>query len=39
MTPETRKTWLWTGVTLAGVIIILVILWAAGVGEKGPEPM
>jgi hypothetical protein len=39
MTPENMKTMLWTGVTLAGVVIILAILWVAGVGEKAPATM
>ena len=39
MTPETKKTWLWTAVTMAGVVVILVILWASGVAEKAPETM
>jgi hypothetical protein len=39
MTPENKKSMLWTGVALAAVVIVLAILWAAGVGEKAPATM
>lgn len=39
MTPETKKTWIWTGVTLVAVIVIVAILWAMGIGQKPPETM
>jgi hypothetical protein len=39
MTPENKKTMLWTGVALVAIVVVLAILWAAGVGQKPPEPM
>ena len=34
MTPETKKTWLWTAIALAGIVIVVAILFAAGVGQQ-----
>ena len=36
MTPETKKTTVWTGGILAAVIVVLVILWAVGVFQTPP---
>lgn len=31
MTTDTRKTWHWAGAVTAGVILLLAVLWFAGV--------
>ena len=31
MTSETKKTTLWTGGAMAGFIVLLAVLWAAGI--------
>jgi hypothetical protein len=31
MTPETKKTAYWTGGAMAALIVVLAILWAAGI--------
>jgi hypothetical protein len=36
MTPETKKSTLWTGGILAALIVVIAILWAAGVFQMQP---
>jgi hypothetical protein len=36
MTPETRKSTIWTGGVLAAVVVVVAVLWAAGVLETPP---
>ncbi len=36
MTPETKKTAYWTGGALAALIVVLAILWAAGILQTPP---
>jgi len=36
MTPETRKTTVWTGGVLAAIFVVIAILWAAGILQTPP---
>ncbi len=36
MTKDTRKTWYWTGGVTAGVVLLLAVLWFAGVFQATP---
>jgi hypothetical protein len=36
MTPETMKTTVWTGGVLAAVVLVIAILWAAGILQTPP---
>jgi hypothetical protein len=36
MTPETKKTTIWTGGILAAVIVVIAVLWAAGIIQTQP---
>lgn len=36
MTPENKKTTYWTGGVLAAIVVVIAILWAAGVVQTPP---
>ena len=34
MTPENKKTWIWTAAAFFGVVAVVAILFVAGVGQE-----